>query len=103
MTAKEAKERTLYFWKYLVEHPEIEGKEHLPEEMLKEIDKYFCCCPLCHYHKYNHIEQRCEKCVLTSCQYGSLYGRYTDAMTKEERRVAAQAIVDKVSEWEVQE
>jgi hypothetical protein len=37
MTAKEAKEKTLYFWKYIAAHPEIRSKRELPEKMYREI------------------------------------------------------------------
>jgi hypothetical protein len=49
MTAKEAKEKTLYFWRYIAAHPEIRRKLPLPKEMVSEMAGYLGMCPLCDY------------------------------------------------------
>jgi hypothetical protein len=101
MTAKEAKYKTLELWKYLMEHPEIKNKFHLPMEKKKEIENYTNWCPLCEYHSIAFTD--CRKCVLKSCWNGSLFEKWVHANTDEERQQAAQAIVKKVSKWKVKE
>jgi hypothetical protein len=101
MTANEAKEKTLYFWKYLAEHPEIYVKQGLPEEMWNELRQYRNACPLCEYLTQDLEEYDCRNCILGSCSTTSLYCNWFSSYTIEKRQKAAQAIVDKVMSWEV--
>jgi hypothetical protein len=103
MTAKEAKEKTLYFWRYIAAHPEIEKKLDLPEEMYQELMEYDNKCPLCSYADSirRDYTNRCSYCVLETCCFGSVYSNWTDAKTNEERQQHANELVAKVEAWEV--
>jgi hypothetical protein len=60
MTKQEAKELSLEVWRYLAEHPEIQMKRYLPDEIWDKIKDMACACPLCEVNP-------CHKCPLVSC------------------------------------
>jgi hypothetical protein len=104
MTAKEAKEKTLLVWRYLVSHPEISNKHELPGEFAW-LFEYLNWCPLCEYAKeiYRGGDKICGNCILASCSIGgTLWSKWSVALNEEKRRAAAQAIVDKIMSWEVE-
>jgi hypothetical protein len=106
MTAKEAKEKTLYFWRYIAAHPEIKSKADLPMGLWEEIEKYEGCCPLCAYTRdirEDFSRSECSYCILGNCGTGSIYSRWYNAKTNEERQQAANELVAKVEAWEVGE
>jgi hypothetical protein len=103
MTAKETKEKHLYFWRYIAVHPEIKSKSDLPDEMQRELSKYAYRCPLCEYHS-NCCSADGRMCVLFYCNAGDgLYARWRYAKTNEERQQAANELVARVEAWEVEE
>jgi hypothetical protein len=101
MTAKTAKRKTVKLWQYLTEHPEICEKQDLPKKVFAVVKECFNHCPLCAYNEMTYFGHMCSNCILKSCSEDSLYERWCRSETNEERQKAAQAIVDKVSEWEV--
>jgi len=106
MKAKEAKEITLEVWKYLAEHPEIKDKRGLPKNIWKKIKGMMYYCPLCEIY----VKGRCSGCPLYEKDNGcfeeeSYYYRWRKAgkEEKEERKEAAERIVEKLEEWKVKE
>jgi len=109
MTKQEAKELSLEVWQYLAEHPKIDDKSHLPDELFEKIKNLLNWCPLCALFK-NKTGIWCQKCPLESCKDGSLYNRwhwascYAYKINHKEsvitiRQKAAQEIVDKIQAW----
>jgi uncharacterized protein YfaT (DUF1175 family) len=98
LTAKEAKEKTLYFWRYIVAHPKIKGKADLPKEMFEEIRRYARSCPMCEFH-----QRDCRGCILYQCAItlDHPYQKWLNAKTNKERQQAANELVAKVEAWEV--
>jgi hypothetical protein len=101
MTAKEAKEKTFELWEYLVEHPEVIHNKDIPKKLKKYYVGFLNWCPLCTYN--NEQKMACKECILVNCRGDSLFRRWRKAQTNEERQQAAQAIVDKVMSWEVED
>jgi hypothetical protein len=97
MTAKEAKKKTLYVWRYLATHPKVKSKRDLPKAMWNELQKYKGMCPLCEYHNGD-----CRCCILYSCKHvDGPYERWRIASTGEERQQAANELVTQVEAWEI--
>jgi hypothetical protein len=72
MTLKEAIELSLEVWGYLVEHPEIECKADLPEELYCKIKRMINRCPLCEYSSIVSGKGICKDCPLTFEEKGKL-------------------------------
>jgi hypothetical protein len=90
MTKRKAFELTIEIWAYLAEHPEINDKADLPEELYKEIKRLTCRCPLCAYYKMS-----CGRCILPSIDWGKclLFSKWQRATSKRDRSRAARKIV----------
>jgi hypothetical protein len=107
MTAKEAKEKTLYIWRYIAAHPEIAYKTGLPQEMWLKIAGYVNICPLCAWFLTRSVYEGCRNCPLEDYSFSGyicgIYQRWRHAKTNEERQQAANELVAKVEVWEVEE
>jgi hypothetical protein len=102
LTKKKAKELTLEIWRYLAEHPEINTKDDLPEELLSKIRDMCDRCPLCTFAIQNGL--RCRDCVLPNCCYKkSPFNKWISSETKEERADAAMEIVRRIEAWDIGE
>jgi hypothetical protein len=101
MTSKRAKKETLELWEYIVQHPESDGKNHLPKSIFNKIKYYYRMCPLCEYNKSETGKAMCCNCILESCAAGSLFGRWCLSIKDEDSIKYAQAIIDKVKSWRV--
>jgi len=97
MTKIEAKELSLEVWRYLAKHPEIEHKKYLPIELYERIEIMQAECPLCELFVENYC--RCPKCPLKACLGDSLFHQWQMADNKEERKEAAQKIVEIIEAW----
>jgi hypothetical protein len=95
LTKREAKEIVLTVWRYLAEHPEIAEKSDLPPEIYEKIWHLDGECPLCVVITY------CSECPLRYCSSGSLYSRWCDADSEDERKEVAEEIVRLTEEWDV--
>ena len=109
MTLKEAKTLSLEVWRYFAEHPEIEFKKHLPEDMYSKIVPCRHLCPLCDLFNYVDTvswQEKCrEGCPLNIPHGGcfapkSFYQHWSKAMSDEARQKYAQKIVDAIEAWE---
>ncbi len=84
-------------WKYLAEHPEIEFKCHLPNELWQIIFNYVNNCPLCECFEFDP----CDLCPLNNCSdTNALYTKWYRG-NQIERKQAAEEIVRRIEEWEV--
>jgi hypothetical protein len=108
MTKREAKALCLEVWRYLAEHPEILCKPSLPEALFAKIEPLVFRCPLCEvfYDEFN--QGPCYGCPLFEDLHpcdsdGQAYARWCAAETPEERREAAEEIVQRVEAWEAAE
>jgi hypothetical protein len=102
MTEKEAKELTIEVWTYIAEHPEISGKNELPEELYSKIKNLEAGCPLCELF----LKSGCTGCPLDAARnrcalYSSFYSLWRCAETRGERSAAAWGIVNIVKEWKI--
>jgi hypothetical protein len=100
MTKREAKALCLEVWRYLAEHPETARKSDLPKALYARISSLQCECPLCEVCS-------CGQCPLQTEQYmctdeGEPYVRWSNVRKPEERRKAAEEIVQRVEAWEVE-
>jgi hypothetical protein len=107
MTHKEAKALCLEVWRYLAEHPETADKPGLPEELYAKISSLAGECPLCAVFAKQPYACPCYGCPLfedlnTCAIEGRPYARWCAAETPEERREAAEEIVQRVEVWEVE-
>ncbi|MCP4648740.1 MAG: hypothetical protein GY853_01490 [PVC group bacterium] len=95
MTKKRAKRLCLEMWKHLRDHPEIEFKEDLPDELYEKISKAEAYCPLC------EVCSGCKECPLGLVEPCEDYEQWQEAHTEKERGEAAGRIVEKVENWKV--
>jgi hypothetical protein len=99
MTLKEAIDLSLEVWRYLAEHPEIDNKADLPEELYGKIGDMLFFCPLCEYYRrfsYNGCGIGCALLIgkgLECCDKGHPYKKWKLARSRKTRREAATAIV----------
>jgi hypothetical protein len=103
MTMREAKEIAIEIWTYMAEHPEIEYKDQLPEQLYSKIERLKMRCPIC------EVFQKCEGCIMTKsgnrCGLDkSAVSKWEDTMTPEKakRARAAKKIVRIISAWETE-
>jgi hypothetical protein len=105
MTKQEAKELCLEVWGYLRDHPDVEYKENLPQELYNCIRRLESSCPLCEV-----VRPSCNGCPLsdageTCVGGGSVYHRWKYSIIGPDgevvRREAAGRIYDIVKAWEV--
>ena len=115
MTKKEAKSLTIEVWQYLADHPEIKSKLDLPKELYEKIRPLLSRCPLCEWvFRKNKglmiIPMICKKvgCPLAlakhNCNYDpeNYYNQWEQwDSTPQQRKEAAQGIVNIVKEWKV--
>jgi hypothetical protein len=101
MTAKEAKEKTLYFWRYIAAHPfTVRSEYHLPKKMFLEISKYINRCPLCDYIGAG----ACGNCPLGKDGNGCIiYHKWYGAKNNKERKYFANELIATVEAWEAEE
>lgn len=98
MTRKQAKEITLEVWEYSRDHPEIECKSDLPDEIRDKIYFLRCECPLCELY-YN---KNCPLYVKgTKPRHCNLYSQWIVSFTNRDRRISASVIVELVKKWRV--
>lgn len=118
-----AKADALEVWKYLYEHPEVSGKEDLPDELRDRIRKDHSECPLCSIYFCDSSDiDPCKGCPLQEetrdsdltycplyrryvlaiyeCAFARIHGcvdlsEYAEAVVK-----AAKAIYDRILEWD---
>jgi hypothetical protein len=103
MNKQEAKATSLEVWRYLATHPEIRDKNDLPEELLCKIRRLRSRCPLCELFKASR--EFCPGCPLddVNCMWaGSPYDKWCYAGSPEKRRNAAESIVRRIENWEVE-
>jgi len=101
VTKKEAKVLALEMCRYLVDHPEITSKRHLPKFLWEKIKGLFNQCPLCDTFFAKSLV--CPECPLETCAMRSNYVVWDSRKTEEERKEYAQFMLDKVSKWEPSE
>ncbi len=108
MTAQQAKEESLLVWRYLAEHPDITHKIELSNKIWRIISCYTNKCPLCEYYveifysRFHNSFCKCNMCPLKNCSDdGALYHKWQHSETDKERKLAAEAIVKAIEEWEV--
>jgi hypothetical protein len=94
VTKEYAKELSLEVWEYLRDHPKIDDKTDLPDEIFKKVADMDCHCPLCKY--FNNI---CKDCILESCHNGSDYNGWYSANDEKIRALYAAKIVEKIKLW----
>jgi hypothetical protein len=100
MFKESIKELCLEVWRYFRDHPEIEFKEDLPEELWLKLLDFLNQCPFCEY-----FGDRCytidseDGCPLNNCGDNSYYANWFDAKTNEERAKYAGLIVEAVEKW----
>lgn len=97
MTKLEAKSLTLEVWQYLADHPNVQSKDYLPFNLLKQITGLKFRCPLC-----DIFDHRCYFCPLKSCDENSFFSWWADATIADERKTAALGIVKAVREWKLE-
>jgi hypothetical protein len=105
MTLQEAKTLSLEVWKYLMEHPEIEFKYDLPKRLYKKIENMLNECPLCNSNMIvccSSFEAKLKLnnvlcCPLIDCKD---HKDWLYAKDRNERKLAAQKIVDAIKAWE---
>jgi hypothetical protein len=108
LTKPEAKERTVKFWTYAKEHPEIKCKKDFPPEIYALIKGFSFDCPLCEVSLGG-----CSDCPLlladeTCVEYDSPLGKWcrADRTTPDGLAQASEAagrIAEIVEAWEVEE
>lgn len=112
MKAVEAKEISLKVWTYLRDHPDIQWKEHLPEELYSLIKNMSCYCPLCEYFAYGSGGS-CTKCPLrtvldTNCgcqdiiNNKGLFHKWAYAFSDKGRALSASRIVARIEKWDAE-
>jgi hypothetical protein len=109
MTKQEAKELSLEVWRYLADHPEVETKSNLPDEIFYRIKNLLHLCPLCGL--FFDPSSYCPGCPLSGknyyCDsYGKTYFRWLyqfgwSKSAKGKRVKAAREIVSLIEVWKV--
>ena len=99
ITKKQAKKLCLEVWEYLRDHPEIDDKINLPDEIYDKIYMLANECPLCELYFTQEID--CPHCPLELDGEIGLYGLWVNSITKNKRAKYAGLIVDKVKAWQV--
>jgi hypothetical protein len=102
MTKQEAKDTTVKVWEHLAEHPEIEYKTDLPDELWNKISGMVSTCPLCELF----ANDDCEGCPLDTAgercdEEGSIFDRWVGTSESEyaARKSAASELVGIVAAW----
>jgi hypothetical protein len=99
ISKKEAKRLALEVWRYLAKHPGIPSKFCLPLNLRLKIVPFRNLCSLCSVFLGN-----CHCCPLGGCAEDSTdYQKWFNSERRDTRKKAAQAIVDKIKAWEVEE
>jgi len=101
ITARETKALMIEVLTCLIEHPEINYKGHLPQELWSKIKEMELTCPLCEFTAANYSHD-CWPCPLKPCDRTSPYGRWTHATTSRTRKAAARAALNIVQAWDVE-
>jgi hypothetical protein len=104
MTKQKAKVLSLEVWEYLVNHPAIDSKRDLPEELFKKIDNLISHCPLC--EAFINYYSCSEDCPLYDCinpASNNLYNLWCEANTPEERRKYAAEMLSLIQAWQPEE
>jgi len=109
MNKKEAKEITLEVWRHLRDHPEIDRKEELPDEIWDKIKNLRNDCPLCELFLEDEdlINPGCSGCPLAEaghkCQHDdeNAYEKWAFLSNSKWREEAASTIVEIVERWDV--
>lgn len=95
-----ARELSMEIWKYLYEHPWIDSKSNLPDELYNKIEKYENDCPLCEL--FWDLEHECDLlCPFSNCpcyEPDSLYRKWA-AADSSNRAYWAYKIFDKIRNW----
>jgi hypothetical protein len=102
LTAREAKGLSLEIWEYLAGHPEIRGKEGLPEALFSRVEPMVLNCPLCEFFfQDDGLMSTCPRCPLVSCNTdGSLYLNWARSVCCDERKYNAKKILDAIRAWD---
>lgn len=98
MTAKEAKSLFVKVWSYLAQHPWLDKKDKLPENLHLKTENLLFECPLCKY-----FAQICEYCPLVSCTNTKegLFFKWSTSETDGKRCRYARQIVRRIQRWKV--
>ena len=102
MTKLETKELSLEVWRYFRDHPDINSKSRLPDDLYNKIIYMYNDCPLCEYF-VTLCNGSCHFCPLNigfACADG-YFSKWTEAINQEDRKYAASKIVEMIEGWEI--
>lgn len=106
MNQKEAKERSIEFWRYMAAHPELAAKCDTPPDIFKLVSDCRASCPLCEvfFEKKSTYSSTCAGCPLDAeREFCPTYFEWKQSDTNAGRRLAAEAIVAKIAAWTPQD
>ena len=102
MTKQEAKILSLEVWTYFRDHPYLNCKSNLPDQLWLKIVNLICNCPLCEICNCDQCscDQQCPLQQYNACGDYGYYSQWTVAKTDLERQIFAKIIVDIIEAWD---